>query len=195
MNTKHLVALIIFSQVTFFNGFSQTNALVSTTVSEVIKNQELGQDHINYTNSKFGYNVTIPIWWDIKATPSSNFFGGTFPEIDKSKSALLFKAFEKEKFKTFQNFENWVITGYKSGDTPKWSEDQHILYKKNLTEFAAIGHAFKVQIKADDNFYNSCYILVETSKCYLWIDLTATRETYDSNYEKLKKIIAQFSSL
>ncbi|MEO8773955.1 MAG: hypothetical protein ABI263_07480 [Gelidibacter sp.] len=194
MNIKLLLALIIFSQVSF-NGFSQTNATASHTVSEVIKNQELGQDQINYTNSKFGYSVTIPKWWDIKETPSPNFFGGTFPEINKSKSALLFKAFEKEKFKTFQNFENWVISGYKSGDTPKWSKDHQILYKKNLNEFATIGKAFKVQIKADDTFYNSCYIIIETSKSYIWIDLTATRETYDANFKDLEKIMSQFKAL
>lgn len=189
MSIKIIVAVILFAQTTF-NGFSQT----ISTVSEVIKNQKLGRDHINYADSIYGYSMTIPKWWDIKETPSPDFFGGTFPEIDKSKSALLFKAFEKEKFKTFQNFENWVISGYKSGDTPKWSDDHKVLFKKNLAEFTSVGKAFKVQLKAEDTFYNSCYIIVETSKSYLWIDLTATRESYDANYKKMEEIMAQFKA-
>ena len=138
--------------------------------------------------------MSIPKWWDIKETPSPNFFGGTLPEIDNPKSALLFKAFEKEKFKTFENFQNWVIAGYKSGDTPKWSESQKILFKKNMSEFAAFGKAFKVQLKTNDAFYNSCYIIVETSKAYLWIDLTSTRESYDADFKRLEKIMLQFKA-
>ena len=194
MNIKTSVALLLFFQVSFI-GFSQTKSSDSNSVSEVIKKQKLGQVELNYTNTKFAYTVTIPKWWEIKETPSPNFFGGTFPEIDKSKSALLFKAFEKEQFKTLKNFESWVISGYKSGDTPKWSEDHKVLFKKDLQEFTSIGKAFKVQLKADDTFYNCCYIIVETSQSYLWIDLTATRETYDANFKMLEKIMLHFKAL
>lgn len=193
MNIKTSVTVLLFLIVSF-HGVSQANPTDTNTVSQIIKQQKLGQDQLNYNNVEYGYSVIIPKWWNIKDTPSSNFFGGTFPEIDKSQSALLFKAFDKEKFKTLKNFENWVVSGYKSGDIPKWSEDHKILFKKNLTEFAAIGKAFKVQLKAGDTFYNCCYIIVETSKSYLWIDLTATRETFDANFKLLEKIMLEFKT-
>jgi hypothetical protein len=177
-----------------FCGISQTKPIVLTNVSQIISKQSSGEYQISYADSANGYSVIIPKWWDIKETPSPNFFGGTFDEIDKSKSALLVKAFEKEKFKTLQNFENWVISSYKSGDTPKWSTNQKVLFKKNLSEFNTIGKAFKVQLKTEDTFYNCCYIIVETSKSYLWIDLTSTRETYDANFKKLEKILLQFTA-
>lgn len=194
MNINSLLVFLLLIQLPLA-GFAQTNSTVDKNVLDVISKQKSGQDQINYVDATYGYNVMVPKWWDIKETPSSNFFGGTFPEIGKSKSALLLKAFEKEKFKTFENFENWVISGYKSGDIPKWSNDQKVLFKKNLPEFPVFGKAFKVQLKAGDAFYNSCYIIVETSKAYLWIDLTATRETYDSDFEKLEKIMSQFKVL
>lgn len=194
MKIKNLVILIGLIHLSI-TGFSQTGSAKHNSVSQVIKDQELGKDKIDYSNPTYGYELIIPKWWEIKEAPSPNFFGGTLPEIGKSKSAILFKAFEKEKFKTFENFENWVIAGYKSGATPKWSEDQKVLFKKNLTEFDSIGKAFKVQLKAGDTFYNCCYILVKTSKSYLWIDLTATRETYDVNFKKLESIMLNFKAL
>ena len=194
MNKKISVALLLLFQVSF-NGFSQTNPAISTSASQVIEKQSSGQDQVDYTNSELGYSMTIPKWWEIKETPSANFFGGTFLEVENSKSALLFKAFKKETFKTLENFENWVIVGYRSGDTPKWSKDHKILFRKKLENFSSLGKAFKVQLKVDDLFYNSCYIIVETSKSYLWIDLTATRETYDANFKSLEKIMLAFEAL
>ena len=91
-----------------------------------------------------------------------------------------------------RNFENWVILGYKSGDTPKWSEHHKILYKKNSEAFSSIGKTFKVQVKVDDTFYNCSYIILETSTAYLWIDLTATRENYDADFKKLEIVMSQF---
>jgi hypothetical protein len=192
MNFKTVVILVLLSLVSFC-AVSQTKPIILTNVSQIISKQNAGQDQIKYIDSAYGYSVIIPKWWDIKETPNPNFFGGTFNEIEKSKSALLVKAFEKQKFNTLQNFENWVISNYKSGDTPKWSTNQKVLFKKNLPEFNTIGKAFKVQLKTEDTFYNSCYIIVETSTSYLWIDLTSTRETYDTNFKQLEKIMLQFA--
>lgn len=189
MTIKISMAFVLFVHLSF-NASAQT----TTTVNDLISKQKSGKDHIKYTDSTNGYSVSIPIWWEIKETPSSNFFGGTFPEINQSSSALLFKSFEKEKFKTLENFEKWVITGYKSGDAPKWSNQNKILFIKNLSAFTTIGKSFTVQLKSDDTFYNSCYIIVETSKAFLWIDLTSTRETYDMNFQKFEKLIPQLTT-
>ena len=194
MNKKFLVALILLMPLGLLS-YSQTQTTVHADVSKVILMQKSGDDQIKFVQSTYGYSVMIPKWWEIKETPSPNFFGGTFPKIDQSEGALLFKAFEKEKFKTLQNFENWVIEGYRSGDSPKWSNEHMVLFKKDLSEFADIGKAYKVQLKTNDVFYNSCYIIVETSQAFLWVDLTATRETYDANFKKLEKIMLEFTTL
>lgn len=191
MNLKVLIASVLFIQVSL-GTFAQTKA--NSNISILISKQKSGEDQIKYSDSTFGYSVIVPKWWAIKETPSPNFFGGTFPEIEKSESALLFKSFEKEKFKTLDNFQKWVITGYRSGDIPKWSDSQKVLYIKNLSDFSAIGKAFKVQLKSEDTFYNSCYIIVETSRSFLWIDLTAKRETYDVDFKKFEKLMSQFTA-
>lgn len=191
MNVKVLIASVLFIHVSLVT-FAQKKA--NSNISILISKQKSGEDQIKYSDSTFGYSVIVPKWWAIKETPSPNFFGGTFPEIEKSESALLFKSFEKEKFKTLDNFQKWVITGYRSGDIPKWSDSQKVLYIKNLSDFSAIGQAFKVQLKSEDTFYNSCYIIVETSRSFLWIDLTAKRETYDVDFKKFEKLMSQFTA-
>ncbi|MBO3098911.1 hypothetical protein [Gelidibacter pelagius] len=193
MKIKILVALVLFIQFPIM-GFAQTKPSVNANAEKIISEQKSGQDQLKYVDSTYGYSVVVAKWWDIKETPSANFFGGTFPEINNSKGALLFKSFEKDTFKTFQNFENWVVAGYRSGETPRWSNEHKFLYKKNLDQFKSIGKAYKVQLKADDSFYNCCYIIVETTKSFLWIDLTSTRETYDANFKELEKLMLEFTA-
>ena len=154
-----------------------------------------GIDNIEHTDSISGYSLIIPLWWKIRETPNGNLFGGTFPAIKEIENALLFKAFDKSEYKSIKDFENWVIGDYKIGDTPKWSNSHKILLKKELDEFKDIGKSYKVQLIWDGYLYDSCYIIVETSNSYLWIDFTATKETYDVNFPKLKEIIADYKTL
>lgn len=154
-----------------------------------------GIDNIEHTDSISGYSLVIPLWWKIRETPNTNLFGGTFPAIDKIENALVFKAFDKSKYESFNDFKKWVIADYKIGDTPKWSNSHKILLKKELDEFKNIGKSFKVQLMRNGYLYDCCYIIVETSNSYLWIDFTATKETYDLNFPKLKEIIADYKTL
>lgn len=193
MTLKHILSLALFIQFSTF-CHSQGKSQKETDVTKIISRQAAGEDSITYVDSTYMYKVTIPKWWNIKETPSPNFFGGTFPQVNRSESALLIKAFDKENFKTFQNFDRWVISAYRSGDTPNWSNEQMVLFKKELSEFSSVGKAYKVQLKTEETFYNCCYIIVETSSAFLWIDLTAERDTYDDNFKQLKKIMQDFST-
>lgn len=193
MNKKVLVALVLLIQLPMLSD-AQSKIKVNVNAAKVISEQKSGHDQIKYVDSTYGYSVIIPKWWEIKETPSPNFFGGTFPKIDQSEGALIVKSFEKEKFKTLQNFKNWVISSYRSGDAPKWSNEHKVLFRKDLSKFADIGKAYKVQLKNDDTFYNCCYIIIETSQSFLWIDLTTTRETYDANFKKLENVMLEFTA-
>ena len=154
-----------------------------------------GIDNIKHTDSISGYSLVIPLWWKIRETPSGNLFGGTFPAINKVENALLFKAFDKTKYKNFKDFKNWVIADYKVGDTPKWSNSHKVLLKKELNEFDEIGKSYKVQLMRNGYLYDCAYIIIETSNSYLWIDFTATKETYDVNFPKLKEIMSEYITL
>ena len=154
-----------------------------------------GEDNIEHTDSISGYSLIIPKWWRIIETPNTSLFGGTFPAVDKVKNALIFKAFDKSEHKNIKAFEDWVIADYKMGDTPKWSNSHKMLLKKELDEFDDIGKSYKVQLMWNGSLYHCCYIIIETSNTYLWIDFTATQETYEVNFPKLKEIITKYKTL
>lgn len=154
-----------------------------------------GIDNIEHNDSISGYSLVIPLWWKIRESRNNNFFGGTFPAINEIENALIFKAFNKSEYESIKDFENWVIGDYKLGDIPKWSNSHKVLLKKELEEFKEIGKSYKVQLMWGSKIYHSCYIIVETSNTYLWIDFTATEETYDLNFPKFEDIMKKYKTL
>lgn len=154
-----------------------------------------GEDNIEHIDSTSGYSIIIPLWWKIRETPNTSLFGGTFPAIDNIENALIFKAFNKSEHKNIKKFREWVIEDYKMGDTPNWSNSHKVLLKQELEDFKDIGKAFKVQLMWNGKLYSCCYIILETSNSYLWIDFTATKETYDINFSKLKELMENYKTL
>jgi hypothetical protein len=152
-----------------------------------------GIDNIHHQDSILNYSINIPLWWKIRETPSPTLFGGTFPAVDGIENALMLKSFDKNKFKDASDFENWIIKKYKIGDIPEWSDSHTILLKKELNDFKNLGHAYSVQLMRGGKLYYCCYIIVETKDTYLWIDFTATQETYDINFGKFKELMTGLS--
>ncbi len=148
-----------------------------------------GVDNIHHQDSTLNYSINIPLWWRIRETHSSDLFGGTLPAIDKVENAVLLKSFTKDNFKNLNDFDNWVVKKYKTGDTPEWSDSHTVLLKKELKDFKKIGKAYFVQLMREGLIYHCCYIITETKDTYLWIDFTATKETYDINFIKFKELI------
>ena len=69
------------------------------------------------------------------------------------------------------------------------SQAHQLLKKEKLNEFEKLGDAYYVELQWNGKIYCCCYILVETSTTFLWIDFTATTESYDENVIKFKKIM------
>jgi hypothetical protein len=148
----------------------------------------------SHVDSTYGYKIVVPQWWNIRETPP-NMFGGTFPAIESIENALLFKSFEKAKYKSFADFENWVVKDYSMGQSPKWSSQHTFMLKKQIDDFKEIGNAYKVQILRGNKLYDCCYILIETANSFVWIDFTATSTTYTKNWDKFKEIANSFTKL
>ena len=203
--TFRIIVIIVFVVIGSY-AFGQTDSSQVKKKIENVKHGNLvaylyelqqitGVDNIKHKDSISGYSLVIPKWWQIRETPNTSLFGGTFPAIDDIQNALIFKAFDKTEYKNLEDFKDWVIEGYKLGDIPKWSTSHKVLLKKELDDFKKIGNSYKVQLMWNGSLYHCCYIIVETSNTYLWIDFTATKETYDVNFPKLEKIINDFKVL
>jgi len=158
---------------------------------ELIQQQAEGKDSIVYVDSNYNYQVTVPKWWHLLATPEAA-FGGTFPAVDSIENALVIKSFKKDKFKDLADFEDWVIRKYSLGQAFEWSNDSKFMLRKELTDFNGPGDAFKIQLLRFRQIYMCCYILTQTSSAYIWIDFTATNETYAKNFERFREVVSLF---
>lgn len=151
--------------------------------------QIIGEDNIKHIDSLAGYKVIIPQWWNIRESSTRNILSGILPKTKEIANAIAFKFNLKGGFTDLNEFKNIVITGYKTGDSMKWSNEHTLLKMEMLDDFEKIGSAYYVELEWRNRTYCCCYILAETSNTFLWIDFTATKETYDINFPKFKELI------
>ena len=188
---KKTIFCILIVLSNFMIGVAQNDRFVHKNLPAhyLETRQMVGEDNIIHIDSLAGYKITIPKYWQIKETPTRNILSGVFPETNGIVNALSLKVNLKSGFSNFNEFKEIVITSYKIGDHTKWSDKHKLLKKEKLNQFKNIGEAYYVEMEWNDKVYCCCYILTETSNTFLWIDFTATKETYDANFSKFKEII------
>lgn len=67
--------------------------------------------------------------------------------------------------------------------------------KKVLDSFNNIGPTYKVYWMQGRLMYHCEYVLLETETAYLWIDFTATAETFDTNISKFEEFLTGFKTI
>ena len=117
-------------------------------------------------------------------------WGGTFPAVHNIINAVLIASYKKEKFKNFKDFQRIYITGNKFGEVTLYSKN-HIWYGRNEKDFKKIrkGVSSRVFTFFKNKIYHNQFVLIETSKAYLFINFCATPETYDENIIKFNEFM------
>jgi hypothetical protein len=143
-----------------------------------------------YNNEKSGYDVKIPSWLTVQETDTAFSFGGTMPAVNNIENAILITGFSKNKFASFTDFQRIYITGNVFGKETLYSKDQ-IWYGRNERDFVQIknGVSSRVFIFFSNRIYHNQFVLLETSKAYLWIQFTSTSETYSLNISKFNDFL------
>jgi hypothetical protein len=144
-----------------------------------------------YKNAKFGYHLNIPSWFIIHETDTTHSFGGTIPAIDNVENVIMITGFSKDKFSSFNDFQRIYITGNVFGKETLYSKD-HVWYGRNERDFKQIenGVSSRVFTIFEKNIYDNQFVLLESSKAYLWIQFTSTPTTYDMNVSKFDDFLA-----
>lgn len=145
-----------------------------------------------YIDSVYCYKVDLPSWLKIKETGNSNMWGGTLPSINGCENAILIISFERDKYETFDEFKYEIVEKYKMGDNINNNPNQKFLLRKELEEIEGIGPSYKVQILTSGIIYNCNFVLTESKTAYIFINFTATPETYDLNLPKFKDFMSGF---
>lgn len=113
------------------------------------------------------------------------------PAIDNIENAILITGFNKDKFASFNDFQRIYITGNVFGKETLYSKD-HVWYGRNERDFKQIknGVSSRVFTIFDKKIYHNQFVLLESSKAYLWIQFTATPTTYDKNISKFDDFLS-----
>lgn len=144
-----------------------------------------------YNDDANGYSIKIPSWLQQKSTGSPNAFGGTLPAVHDIENAILIIAYDKAKFKNFEDFKKIYITGNSFGKETLFSKN-HIFYGRNEKDLHDVEHgvASKLYLFYRNKIYHHQFVLLETSKAYLFINYTSTPETYEENLPKFNEFMS-----
>ena len=143
---------------------------------------------LQYIDSTFSYRVTVPSWLTLIETNDPMLFGGIFPEVDGVENAVLIRGFSKSEFKNFAEFKDIYLTGNRFGQPVKWGSEQ-IWYGQNDLVNITDGVKQKVFIMWKNLIYHNQFVLLESQTAFLWIQFTASPETYDQNIGKFNEFM------
>ncbi|WP_053975910.1 hypothetical protein [Mangrovimonas xylaniphaga] len=139
-----------------------------------------------------GYKIEIPDWWNVSEIIDANNISGTLPLLDSKKDNISIRSFNKSEFINYENFENWVIKKYGIGQPPDWSLEDRILSTIKTFDFENLGTTYKTKILNNGREVLCCYILIETSTSYIWVNFKSTETTYTRNFKKLDYLMSTF---
>lgn len=166
--------------------------------AEELKSQ-LNKDKLEllvYRDGNYGYKTAVPKWLTLLETGDKGIWGGTFPEIDGVKNAIMIKGFQKSEFKSFDHFKETYITGNKFGKQTLYSKN-HVWYGHNLKNLKKIKHGVSCRVFTfyQNKIYHNQFVLLETKKAFLWIQFVATPDTYQLNLPKFDKFVSEIDIL
>lgn len=169
----------------FINSFSQ-DTIKAVSVNY---NPKLNTDG-EYIDYAYGYSIQKPTWLNIKETGNPKLWGGTFPPLRGIENAVYITGFQKSEFTSFKDFQRIYITGNKFGEETLFSKN-HIWYGRNERDFKKIkkGVSSRVFTFFKNKIYHNQFVLIETSKAYLFINFCSTPETYDENIVKFNEFL------
>ncbi|MBI1287742.1 MAG: hypothetical protein GC178_09205 [Flavobacteriales bacterium] len=187
---RSYLLFIVFLTITKY-GFSQDTIQesyddVNDLKEKLVRDEIVELDYVNYDLS---YGVKVPKWLNLKETGDDKLFGGTLPPVDGIKNAILISGFLRDEFPSFKEFEDKYLTGNRFGQPTKFSSS-HIWYGQNPLVPIENGVKQRVFTIWNNHVYHNQFVLLQTKTAYLWIQFTATPETYEKNIGKFEEFLA-----
>jgi len=176
--------------ISFLSLISQVSMAQNHTDKEIKEVHLKETDTRMHEDSVFGYRVSIPEWLTVMDTGSDNLWGGVFPPIGEIKNAVMIKVFEKSEFDSFDDFKKTYITGNRFGKPTLFNKNK-LWYGHNERDLHDIknGVSCRVFTMYQGKIYHNQFSLIETTKGYLWIQFTATPNTYSVNLPKFAEFV------
>ncbi|MDJ0840731.1 MAG: hypothetical protein QNK37_29740, partial [Acidobacteriota bacterium] len=140
-----------------------------------------------YVNKKYGYQMAVPPWLDLQNTGDERVAGGLLPRVSGIQNAVAVKASDKREFPDFNAYIDFVYGANEAGKPMKMSPN--MTWEGGQEVSGAAHPTYEVFIKARNLIYHCRFVLMETPKAYLLIDLWATESTYFQNLDRFKEFL------
>jgi len=152
------------------------------------------EKEIVYTDSLSHYEIEVPKWLNVINTNSNIVFGGTFPDIDNIKNAIIVSPFEKGDFdNSFSKFNDENVLKLKIGD--KLGGGTVLLTKEIETPKSVNGVAYNIQVAQGNSIYENICYTIDTGSHYLFIFFTSTPQTIKRNMDLLNDFMSRIKIL
>lgn len=160
-----------------------------------LKKHMASENTLVYTDAAYyGYRVAVPAYWNIKpAFP--NVLQGVIFENDSTSASLSISCQLKKDIESFEDFEDWVIGKYSPGETPEWDQYEKLISWKTTNKFDRLGKGYEAVFSTDGAKSYCWFILLESSKSYIWITFRTNRLEGENGFDRFKDIVKQFSRL
>jgi len=193
---KNLFLLCLLALVTI-KTFGQTKTDSAKIVHKTYADyndlqQQRNSDKIVSTHmvdTVLGFKAIIPAWFKLRETGSDWTLGGMLPAVDGIENVIMIKAFPKKDYVDMAAFKDFIIGTWTFGTHPKWSAE-HVCYGiKDMEDVPGIGKSYSASNFWQNHIYTCKYVLAESKTAFLWIDFTATPNTYELNLPKFDEFL------
>ena len=134
----------------------------------------------------------MPDWLLLRDTGNSESWGGTLPAIDGVENAIIIKTILKSEYPSLESLINDKVLKYHTGEKIGDNPNMIFMIRKKLEDENKIGSAYRVQFLGGGHMYTCQYVFSESETRYIWINFTATQDTYKINLSKFVSFLHGF---
>ena len=149
-----------------------------------------GANAAEYVSETFQFQFTPPEGMKLVETGSAFVLKATFPTSADTDNNLTIKISPAYKVGSFQAFQDLIIAANEVGSAPRWSQEHTLLAKEALPPVGEGWPAWRVKLQWREQVYQSQFVLVETPEAYLWINYSATPDSFAADLPHFQAFLA-----
>jgi hypothetical protein len=150
-----------------------------------------------YLDTINGYQIEIPKNMEIQETNSLNNFCYAIPRNDGRDNAICINSVPKSNFENIDDFKNYFVEDKQylgeNGKSWVWGKNSRLFSLKK--EVFDTYDSYKAEIIMNDRKLLGQFIFLESKKSYLWINLVADENTFESDIGNFSKFLKKFKLL
>lgn len=145
-----------------------------------------------YTDSVYNFEIDLPEWVNISHAGENFVFAGTLPDINNNCNAIFISAEDKNKFGSFEEFNNRYVKGNVVGSKALFNENLIWMGHNELKKPEECnGISYRIFYFNNESMYHCWFCTYETKTAYLLVRFISTQDTFDLNKNKFSEFLSR----